>query len=176
MVKINIKGIKIFRSKIFKDERGSFKETYKKKKLIEKELIFHCTSTSKQNVLRGLHIQTKNPQAKFLSIIKGKIFDVIVDLRKNSKTFGKYFSITLSNHYYSSIYIPEGFAHGFYAIEKENIIYYGCSNYREKNHEVGILWNDPDLKIKWPANKPIISKKDSKNISFKEYCTKNIQK
>jgi len=175
MTKINIRGIKIFRSNIHKDQRGSFKETYKKKILRQnKELIFHCTSISKQNVLRGLHIQTKNPQAKFLSIIKGRIFDVMVDLRKNSKTFGKHFSIILSDQLYSSIYIPEGFAHVFYALDKENIIYYGCSNYREKDYEIGILWNDPDLKIKWPVNKPILSKKDSQNISFDEYYKKYI--
>jgi dTDP-4-dehydrorhamnose 3,5-epimerase len=173
MIKINIQGIKIFRSNIYKDQRGLFKEIYKKKKLKQnKELIFHCMSISKKNVLRGLHIQTKNPQAKFFSIIKGEIFDVVVDLRRNSKTFGKYFSIILSNQHYSSIYIPEGFAHGFYALDKENIVYYGCSNYREKDHEIGILWNDPDLKIKWPANKPILSKKDTLNISFREYYKK----
>ena len=165
MIKINIKGIKIFRSNIYKDQIGSFKETYKKKILKQnKELIFHCTSISKQNVLRGLHIQTKKPQAKFLSIIKGRIFDVMVDLRKNSKTFGKHFSIILSNQRYSSIYIPEGLAHGFCGLDRENIVYYGCSNYRKKKHEIGILWNDKDLKIKWPVKLPILSKKESQNI------------
>jgi len=117
-----------------------------------------------------LHLQTINSQAKFLSVIKGEIFDVLVDLRKNSKTFGKNFSIHLSNKSYSSIYIPEGFAHGFCCLETENIVYYGCSNYRQKDSEIGILWNDKDLKIKWPIKEPILSDKDSKNISFKEYC------
>jgi dTDP-4-dehydrorhamnose 3,5-epimerase len=170
-MKINIKGIKIFKSKIFYDNRGSFKEAYKEKLLPNKKLIFDCVSSSKKNVLRGLHLQTKNPQAKFLTVIKGKILDVLVDLRKNSNTFGKHFSIILSNQAsYSSIYIPEGFAHGFFCLDKENIVYYGCSNYRQKNYEIGILWNDKDLKIKWPKKKPILSDKDSKNISFKEYC------
>jgi dTDP-4-dehydrorhamnose 3,5-epimerase len=169
-MKNNIDGIKIFKSAIYKDSRGSFKEVYKEKELKKKQIIFHCTSSSKKNVLRGLHLQTKKSQAKFLTVIKGKIFDVAVDLRKNSKTFGKYFSIILSYKSYSSIYIPSGFAHGFCGLNKENIVYYGCSNYREKDHEVGILWNDQDLKIKWPIKKPILSKKDLKNISFKEYC------
>lgn len=173
-MKININGIKIFKSAIYKDYRGSFSETYKKKILKKEELIFHCTSNSKKNVLRGLHLQTKNSQAKFLTIIKGKIFDVAVDLRKNSRTFGQYFSITLSNKLYKSIYIPKGFAHGFLGLDKENIVHYGCSNYREKSYEVGIVWNDKDLKIKWPIKNPIISKKDSKNISFREYC--NLEK
>jgi len=172
-MKINIKGIKIFKSKIFYDNRGFFKEVYKKKLLADKKLIFDCVSNSKKNVLRGLHLQTKNLQAKFVTIIKGKIFDVVVDLRKNSSTFGKYFSIILSNKStYSSIYIPEGFAHGFCSLEKENIVYYGCSNYREKKHEIGIAWNDKDLMIKWPIKKPILSEKDLNNISFQEYCDK----
>ena len=171
-MKKKFNGVKIFKSKIFTDNRGFFKEIYKKKFLKNKQLIFHCTSSSKINVLRGLHLQTKNPQCKFLTVIKGRIFDVLVDLRKNSKTFGKYFSIILSEKSYSSIYVPEGFAHGFCGLDKENIVYYCCTSYREKNHEIGILWNDPDLKIKWPIKKPILSKKDSCNISFREYCDK----
>ena len=171
-MKINIGGIKIFKSNVYEDRRGFFKEVYKKKELQNKQLIFHCTSSSKKNVLRGLHLQTKNPQAKFLTVIKGKIFDVALDLRKNSKTFGKYFSVILSPKSYSSIYIPEDFAHGFCSLDKENIVYYGCSNYREKNYEIGILWNDKDLKIKWPVKIPILSEKDSQNISFEEYRNK----
>ena len=172
-MKINIKGIKIFKSKTFYDNRGFFKEVYKKKLLDNKKLIFDCVSSSKQNVLRGLHLQTKNSQAKFVTVIKGKIFDVAVDLRKNSSTFGKHFSIILSNKStYSSIYMPEGFAHAFCGLEKENIVYYGCSNYREKKNEIGIVWNDKDLKIKWPIKKPILSIKDLNNISFQEYCDK----
>jgi dTDP-4-dehydrorhamnose 3,5-epimerase len=162
-------GIKIFKSKIYKDNRGFFKEIYKKNYIKNKNFIFDCLSVSKKNVLRGLHIQTKNPQAKFLSVIKGEIFDVAVDLRKRSKTFGKYFSINLSYKNYSSIYIPAGFAHGFCCLKKENIIYYSNTNYREKNKEIGIIWNDPDIKIKWPINNPILSYKDKKNLSLKEY-------
>ena len=169
-MKIKIKGIKIFKSKMFLDNRGYFQEIYKKNKINNKELIFHCLSSSKKNVLRGLHLQTKNPQDKFLTILKGKIFDVVVDLRKNSKTYGKHFSIYLKNDSYCSIYIPKGFAHGFCCLEKENIIYYGFTNYRKKSHEIGIMWNDKDLKINWPIKRPIISSKDKTNFSFKKYC------
>lgn len=169
-MKIKIKGIKIFKSKKFFDNRGYFQVIYKKNKVNNNELIFDCLSNSKKNVLRGLHLQTKNPQGKFLTVLKGKIFDVLVDLRKNSKTFGKHFTIYLTDNSYCSIYIPKGFAHGFCCLEKENIIYYGCTNYREKNHEIGIMWNDNDLKINWPIKKPIISNKDKKNFSFKEFC------
>lgn len=167
-------GIKIFKNQIHKDNRGQFREIYKKKLLKSKELIFDCMSVSKKNVIRGLHIQVKDPQAKFLTVIKGRIFDVALDLRKNSKTFGKYFSIELSLNNYSSIYIPEGFAHGFYTLDKENIIFYSCSNYRNKNNEVGILWNDKNININWPTKNPVVSKKDNNNISFKEYCKKYI--
>ena len=171
-MKNKISSIKIFKSDIYKDNRGFFKEVYKKNVIKNKELIFNCTSSSKKNVLRGLHTQIKNPQAKFLTVLKGKIFDVVLDLRKKSKTFGMHSSITLSNQSYSSIYIPEGFAHGFCGLDNENIVYYGCSKYREIDHEIGIKWNDQDLNIKWPIKKAILSKKDSHNISFKEYCNK----
>jgi dTDP-4-dehydrorhamnose 3,5-epimerase len=162
-------GIKIFKSVVFKDNRGSFREVYKKKFIKKKNFIFDCLSISKKNVVRGLHIQIKNSQAKFLTVIKGEIFDVAVDLRKKSKTFGKYFSINLSSKNYSSIYIPKGFAHGFCCLAKENIVYYCNSNYRNKNNETGILWNDPDINIKWPIKNPILSVKDKKNFSLKEY-------
>jgi dTDP-4-dehydrorhamnose 3,5-epimerase len=169
-MKIKIKGIKIFKSKKFFDNRGYFQVIYKKNKVNNNELIFDCLSNSKKNVLRGLHLQTKNPQGKFLTVLKGKIFDVLVDLRKNSKTFGKNFSIYLTNKSYNSIYIPKGFAHGFYCLEKENIVLYALTNYRNKKSEKVIRWNDKDLKINWPVKKPLLSLKDKKNISFKEYC------
>ena len=164
-MKTNIKDIKIFRSSIFKDNRGFFKEIYKTE-FINKKFIFHCLSNSKKNVLRGLHIQTRNPQGKFLTVVKGEIFDVIVDLRKNSRTFGEYFKIFLSENSNNSIFIPEGCAHGFYTLKKENIIYYCNTKYRDPKKEITIKWNDPDLNIKWPVKKPILSKKDSDGISF----------
>jgi dTDP-4-dehydrorhamnose 3,5-epimerase len=162
-------GIKIFKSEVFKDIRGSFREVYKKKNIKNKNLIFHCLSISKKNVLRGLHIQTRNSQAKYLTVIKGEIFDVMVDLRKKSRNFGRYFSINLSSKNHCSIYIPEGFAHGFCCLDKENIVYYCSSNYRYENNEIGILWNDPDINIKWPIKNPILSIKDKKNLSLQEY-------
>ena len=123
-MKIKLFGeIKIFKTEIFKDNRGSFREIYKKNLIKNTNFIFDCLSISKKNVLRGLHIQTKNSQAKFLTVIKGEIFDVAVDLRKKSKTFGRYFSTNLSSKNYCSIYITEGFAHGFCCFDKENIVY-----------------------------------------------------
>ena len=119
-----------------------------------------------------MHLQTQNTQGKFVTVLKGEIYDVALDLRKKSKTFYKYFSIYLSDKNGLSIYIPPGFAHGFIALKKENIIVYSCTNYRSKKHEIGIKWNDKDANIKWPIKKPIISKKDKKNISLVEYKKK----
>ena len=132
-------------------------------------MLFICASESKKNVLRGLHLQTKNAQGKYLTVLKGEIFDVALDLRKNSKTFGRYFSINLSDQNGLSIYIPEGFAHGFLALQKNNIITYNCTNYRSEKHELGIKWDDKEINIKWPIKKPLVSKKDLNNLSLAEY-------
>ena len=145
------------------------KRIIKKNFLKNKNFIFGCMSKSNKNVIRGLHLQTKFPQEKYVSVLKGAIIDVILDLRKNSKTFGKHFKINLSDNNGKSIFIPQGFAHGFLGLKKENIVYYTCTNYRSRKHEVGLLWNDKDLKIKWPIKNPIISKKDKKNLKFKEF-------
>tara|TARA_B100001123_G_C15177561_1_gene973976 strand:+ start:89 stop:625 length:537 start_codon:yes stop_codon:yes gene_type:complete len=169
-------GLQIIQSKSFKDRRGFFKEDYKKKFFKDKKFIFGCSSSSKKNVLRGIHLQTKFSQQKYVSVLKGAILDVAVDLRKNSKTFGKHYKIVLSQYNAKSIFIPSGFAHAFLGLEKENIIYYYCTNYRSAKHEVGILWNDKDLKIKWPIKNPILSKKDKKNLKFKEFIKLYINK
>jgi len=169
--KTKFKNLLIFQKKYFVDNRGYFLELYKNKYL-KKKFPFTCISYSKKNVLRGLHIQTRNQQAKYISVLKGKIIDVALDLRKNSKTFGKHFMVELSESNSKSIYIPEGFAHGFYTLGKENYVLYSCTNYRNERREVGLIWNDKNLKIKWPTKTPIISQKDRNNISFKEYKKK----
>ncbi len=166
------KDLKIIFSPVHKDQRGSFREVFKKKFFKNKNFVFTCVSTSKKNVLRGMHLQTQNSQGKYLTVLKGEILDVCIDLRKNSKTFGKYFKINISDNNGISVYIPPGFAHGFLGLKKENIISYHCTNYRSKSHEIGIIWNDNDIKVKWPIKKPILSKKDKKNISFKDYIKK----
>ena len=163
-----INGLKVISGKNHYDSRGFFKEIYVKKKFKNHKPIFWCMSKSKKNVLRGLHLQTKNSQEKFVSVIKGKILDVIVDLRKKSKTFGKHYKIILSEKNCKSIYIPPGFIHGFLGLDNENIVIYSCTNYRDKNSEVGINWNDKDLKINWNIKSPILSQKDKKNLKFKD--------
>jgi len=171
IINTKISGLKIIKSKNFYDSRGSFREVFKKN-LIKNNMIFGCLSKSKKNVLRGLHLQTKYSQTKLITVLKGKILDVVVDLRKNSETFGKNISIILSANNPKSIIIPKGCAHGFLGLDKENIIYYLCDNYRSKQNEVGINWNDKDLNIKWPIKKPKISKKDKNNLSFELYKRK----
>jgi dTDP-4-dehydrorhamnose 3,5-epimerase len=167
-IKTNIKGLIILKGKTFYDARGFLRETFKKK-IIKKNLIFIIISKSNKNVLRGLHLQTKNSQDKYISVLKGKILDVAVDLRKNSKTFGKHFKLIISEKNSKSFFIPKGFAHGFLGLDKENIVLYGCTNYRSKNHEVSLLWNDPDLKINWGVKKPILSSKDNNAITLKRF-------
>ena len=168
MIKTKLKNLFLIKNKNFKDQRGYFKEIIRENKF-KKRFPFLVMSYSKQNVVRGLHIQTKNSQGKFVTAIKGKIFDVAIDLRKNSKTFGKVYSCILSEKNTKSIFIPEGFAHGFQSLEKENYIIYSCTKYREKNSEVTIDILDKDLNIKWPSKKKIVSKKDKKGITFQKY-------
>ena len=167
ITKTKFKGLIIFKSQNFLDKRGRFRELAKEK-LIKKKLVFTILSKSKKNVLRGLHLQKKFQQGKYVSVIKGKILDVAVDCRKKSKTYGKYYKSRLSEKNCKSIFIPPGFLHGFLGLEKENIVVYSCTNYRHKKSEVSVNWNDKDLKIKWNIKKPILSKKDSNNLTFRE--------
>ena len=171
IIKTKFKDLFIFKNKSFKDKRGYFKELLREKKL-KKKFPFFVMSFSKKNVIRGLHIQTKKTQGKYISVIKGKIFDVAVDLRKNSKTFGKFFSCILSEKNSKSIYIPSGFAHGFCGLGKENYIIYNCTQYRDASSEKAIKYNDKKLNIKWPIKKPIISKKDQNALTFFEFKMK----
>ncbi|MDC0435927.1 dTDP-4-dehydrorhamnose 3,5-epimerase [Candidatus Pelagibacter sp.] len=157
--KNKFKGLLFFDKELHKDQRGYLRELLVEKE-IKKKFKFHIVSKSKKHVLRGLHFQYKKPQGKYISVVKGKIFDAVVDLRKNSKTFGKSYSIILSEKNCKSVYIPPGFAHGFQALEKENIVCYSCTQYRSIGNEYGLLYNDPSLKIKWPKKKKIITKKD----------------
>ncbi len=165
--KTKIKGLTILKTKTFKDNRGSLKEVYQKK-ILKKNFVFDVMSRSKKKVLRGLHIQTKNSQAKLITVTHGKIFDVAVDLRKKSPTFGKYYSLIISENSDYSFYIPEGFAHGFLCLSKKCTVNYKCSTYRNSECEETLKWNDETLNIRWPIKKPILSFKDKngKDLNF----------
>tara|TARA_B100000767_G_scaffold272377_1_gene299890 strand:+ start:439 stop:972 length:534 start_codon:yes stop_codon:yes gene_type:complete len=170
LLKTKIDGPKKLKTTLYKDSRGYFKEVYQKKIVKNLDFPFDIMSYSKKNVLRGLHIQTKKPQAKIITVTHGKILDVAVDLRKNSKNFGKYVALKISDKDNFSFFIPAGFAHGFLCLSNECTVNYKCSHYREAGSEKTISWNDPDINIKWFLKKPILSKKDENlGLSLKEF-------
>ena len=168
----SFKDLIIIKNKSYKDKRGYFKELLRENE-IRKKFPFLVMSYSKKNVIRGLHLQQKKTQGKFVTVIKGKIYDVVIDLRKKSKTFGKKYSIILSDKNCKSIYIPEGFAHGFCALDKDNYVVYSCTNYRDKQSEIGIKFDDKKLNINWPTKSPILSKKDKENPSLIKFLELN---
>ncbi len=175
MILINTKiknGPKLIKSIIYKDNRGFLKETFNNKLFKNKKYPFDIMSFSKKNVLRGLHLQLKKTQSKIITVANGKIFDVAVDLRKNSKTFGKHISIIISDKDNFSFFIPEGFAHGFLCLSKNCTVYYKCSNFRDANSERTLSWNDERLNIKWPIKKPILSRKDKNGLSLDYFINK----
>jgi len=161
--------------KVLEDSRGFFYECYQKdlflKQGIRQDFVQDNHSCSEKRALRGLHYQVQpKAQAKLVRVIKGSVFDVAVDLRKESKTFGRHMTITLSAENKKMLYIPEGFAHGFCVLEEGTEFVYKVSDYYSPEHERGIIWNDPDLKIDWPdvGGEFLLSNKDKKYPTFKE--------
>jgi len=173
ILKKNFKDLFLYKHNRFKDKRGYFEELIRENK-INNKFPFQVMSYSKKNVIRGLHLQTKDSQGKFVSVVKGKIYDVAVDLRFNSKSFGKYFGCVLSEANYTSIFIPPGFAHGFQALDKDNYVIYSCTKYRNEKSELSINCNDEILKIKWPLNRQILSKKDRNAMLFSEFLKRKL--
>ena len=172
VTKTSFKDLIIIKNKSYKDKRGYFKELLRENE-IRKKFPFLVMSYSKKNVIRGLHMQQRKSQGKFVTVIKGKIFDVVIDLRKKSKTFGKKYSIILSDKNCKSLYVPEGFAHGFCALDKDNYVVYSCTNYRDKQSEIGIKFDDKKLNINWPTKSPILSRKDKENPSLIKFLKLN---
>lgn len=173
-VKSEIEGLVIIEPKVFKDDRGYFFESYNKKRLadngIDIDFVQDNQSLSQKGVLRGLHFQ--NPpyaQTKLVNVIKGSVLDIAVDIRKNSKTYGEYFAVELSEENKKILFIPEGFAHGFLALENDTIFSYKCSNYYSKESEGSLLWNDKTLNIDWGTKKPILSEKDNIAPAFNKF-------
>ncbi len=174
-----IKDLYIIEPQVFGDNRGFFMEFWNKRNFEEiglnMEFVQDNHSKSRKGVLRGLHFQTKNSQGKLVRCIKGKVYDVAVDLRKGSKTFGKYFGIELTEENKKMFYIPEGFAHGFLALTEEVEFLYKATNYYTPEYESGIIWNDKDINIDWPLEKYgikedlLLSEKDRKLQTFRQY-------
>jgi dTDP-4-dehydrorhamnose 3,5-epimerase len=169
-----IEGLKVITPQVFYDKRGYFFESYNEKTFKENglDMVFVQDNESKsdKDVLRGLHFQ-KPPfcQGKLIRVIKGSVMDVVVDLRKASKTYGQHYKLILTEENKLMFYIPEGFAHGFLTLEDNTIFSYKCTNFYNKASEGGIMWNDKTLKINWNIINPIISDKDTKNEKFIDF-------
>ncbi|WP_347343963.1 dTDP-4-dehydrorhamnose 3,5-epimerase [Maribacter aestuarii] len=178
MTETNLKGCFIIEPKVFLDERGEFFESFHKKKLEEAlglslNFVQDNQSTSRQGVLRGLHFQEgEHAQAKLVHVIKGEVLDVVVDLRPESRTFGRHISIELSDTNRKQIFIPKGMAHGFLVKSAEAVFAYKCDAYYHQVSESGIIYSDDTLNIDWeyPQDKILLSEKDSKLATFKEWC------
>ena len=182
-IETGIEGLYIIEPTVFGDERGFFIEYYNKKDFIElgitEEFVQDNHSKSKKGVLRGLHFQTEFAQGKLVRVIKGSVYDVAVDLRKDSKTFGKYFGLELSAENKKMFFIPKNFAHGFLTLEDDTEFTYKCTDFYHLEYDSGIVWNDKDINIDWNFEKYklkeqdiILSEKDKKQQSLVEYKEK----
>ena len=160
---------KIIKANCYYDKRGYLQEIYLKKNL-KKNFKFSLITFSRRNVFRGFHFQSKNQQVKLIYLVKGSILDIVIDLRRRSNNFGKAYRFKLREK--NILYIPKGFAHGYLSLSAENVLLYYMTNYRDAKHENGIVWNDKNLKIKFPVKKLIISKKDKKLNTFEEFLRK----
>ena len=162
--KTDVLGVVLCVPKVFRDERGFFLEYYRADQYraggIADTFVQDNRSSSRKNVLRGLHFQLRKPQAKLVSCIRGEIFDVAVDIRKGSPTFGKWSAAVLSADNHHQLYVPRGFAHGFCVLSDVAEIQYKCSDYYDPTDDHGVLWNDPFLAIDWPVTDPVLSAKD----------------
>ena len=169
--KTPIDGLLTIKPKIFADPRGMFYEVYSENKYEEYGIpcfVQDNHSVSKKGVLRGLHYQVNPGQGKLVRVTRGEVFDVAVDIRKQSPTYGKWWGLSLSETNNFQLYIPIGFAHGFCVLSESAEVLYKCSDYYSPENERGILWNDPDLAIDWPVKDPILSEKDAVYPLFRE--------
>lgn len=168
-----IEGLKIIEPKVFGDSRGYFCETYNRNDFVEAGMDYDFVqdnqSKSTRNVLRGLHFQKSHPQAKLVRVLEGEVFDVAVDLRKGSSTFGKWYGAILSGENMKQFMIPRGFAHGFVVLSETAVFCYKCDDFYHPEDEGGIMWNDPEIGIEWPfEGEPNLSEKDKKHPNFRD--------
>ncbi|KQH88784.1 dTDP-4-dehydrorhamnose 3,5-epimerase [Vibrio fluvialis] len=173
IIDTKIPDVKIIEPAVFGDERGFFMETWQQKKFEElvtgkpTQFVQDNHSKSKKGILRGLHYQTENTQGKLVRVVAGEVFDVAVDIRKSSPTFGQWVGVLLSAENKRQLWVPEGFAHGFYVTSEEAEFVYKCTDYYNPSAEQSILWNDPEIGIEWPIlEEPLLSDKDTKGNSL----------
>ena len=173
VIETEIPDVKIINPKVFGDQRGFFLETYEQKRYqemlnINLTFVQDNHSRSQKNVLRGLHFQKENPQGKLVRVVRGEVFDVAVDIRKDSLTYGKWVGVILSEDNKSQLWIPPGLAHGFLVLSDIADFEYKCTNYYDPNSEGCLLWNDPTININWPITTPILSDKDRLGKTLQE--------
>lgn len=173
VIQTEIPDVKIVQPKVYGDERGFFLETFEQKRYQEMlgmslNFVQDNHSQSQKNVLRGLHFQKENPQGKLVRVVRGEVFDVAVDIRKDSSTYGKWVGVILSEDNKSQLWIPPGLAHGFLVMSDIADFEYKCTNYYDPNSERCLLWNDPTVNINWPISTPILSEKDKLGKTLQE--------
>lgn len=167
VTKTDLEGVLFIEPKVFHDQRGFFFESYSENKYMENgvtsRLVQDNQSVSKKGVLRGMHFQVKSAQAKLVWVARGEVFDVVVDVRKESPTYKKWLGFTLSAETPAQVYVPEGYAHGFCVLSETATFLYKCSDYYSPENAKGLAWNDPEIAIDWPIENPILSEQDRKN-------------
>lgn len=173
IIETDIPDVKIIEPAVFGDERGFFMETWNQKKFEElvtgkpTQFVQDNHSKSKKGILRGLHYQTENTQGKLVRVVSGEVFDVAVDIRKDSSTFGKWVGVYLSAENKRQLWIPEGFAHGFYVTSDEAEFVYKCTDFYNPSAEISVAWNDRSINIEWPlSEEPVLSLKDQTGINL----------
>ncbi len=182
VIETALSGVKIIEPDVYGDERGFFLETWREQRYVDngiavdKPFVQDNLSSSKKNVLRGLHYQYKNTQAKLVYVLQGSVFDVAVDIRTGSPTFGQWFGTELTSENKRQLYIPEGFAHGFCVTSETVMFSYKCSDVYNPECELSIQWNDPDIGIQWPVTSPILSDKDSVAEPFSKVAAELLPK
>jgi dTDP-4-dehydrorhamnose 3,5-epimerase len=170
--KTELDGVVVIEPNVFNDQRGYFFETYQRKRYadagISVDFVQDNLSFSKKRALRGLHYQHPHDQAKLIQVIQGRVFDVVVDIRLGSPTFGKWIGQYLSDENKQQLFVPGGFAHGFCVLSDAALFHYKCSDFYTPEYEGGIHWSDPDAAIDWPLESPIVSEKDAKYSCLKD--------
>ena len=168
----DIPGLLIIEPKVFGDARGFFLETWNQRRYREAGLpadfVQDNISFSRRGTLRGLHFQNPNPQGKLLQVLQGEVFDVALDIRRSSATFGKWHGLVLSAENKRQFYIPSGFAHGFAVLSDTALFHYKCTEFYSPRDEMAICWDDPDVGIEWPLKEPVLSERDAKGLRLRD--------
>jgi len=168
----DIAGLLVVEPKVFGDARGFFLETWNRRRYgeagVDADFVQDNVSFSRRGILRGLHFQNPKPQGKLLQVLQGEVFDVAVDIRRSSPTFGKWHGLILSAENKRQFYIPPGFAHGFLVLSDTALFHYKCTEFYSPQDELAIRWDDPDVGIAWPLKEPLISERDAKGLRLRE--------